>query len=210
MTLTGSQLLSSNGGQMMCEDMVARVLLFLMQVNNSQALPDRDQVCPGWRAKKAHTCKHAHTSRHWQKRTFCEVGTRRNATTYPHKRLGAVEFEDAVCLHTPAAAIIPGHLHIFITLRRKEDIDVDIGAVCILSLKGRAIDLPFHSFFDMVETCNLSWIDRLLTRPHLNKHSLDRAPRELMSQASKIDNIFNVVTHKVGVSKNVLVDQPWI
>lgn len=120
MTLTGSQLLSSKGGQMMCEDMVARVLLFLIQVNNSQALPDRDQVCPGWRAKKAHTCKHAHTSRHWQKRTFCEVGTRRNATTYLHKRLGAVEIEDAVCLHTPAATIILGHLHIFITLRRKE------------------------------------------------------------------------------------------
>lgn len=124
MTLTGSQLLSWNGGQTMCEEMVDRVLLFLTQVNNSQVLPDRDQVCPGWRVwpclQTRHTHANTHTRQDTNKRTFCKAGTRRNATAYLHKRLGVVEFEDAVRLHTPAAAVILSLLHIVIALRRKE------------------------------------------------------------------------------------------
>lgn len=66
-----------------------------------------------------------------------------------------------------------------------------IGALCILALKGSAIVLPFHILFDMVRRRNVSRIAQILTRLHLSKCSQRIGALELVSQASKTDNIFN-------------------
>lgn len=59
-----------------------------------------------------------------------------------------------------------------------------------LGSKGTAIDLPVHILFDMAGMCNVSQTAQFLTRLHLSKHSFGMEPLELVTQASKIDNIF--------------------
>lgn len=68
---------------------------------------------------------------------------------------------------------------------KKKGVILNIGA-----LKGSGLDLPVHILFDRAEACNVSWIAWFLTGLHLSKYSLDMDAPELVSQASKTDNIF--------------------
>lgn len=69
--------------------------------------------------------------------------------------------------------------------KKQKTKNLNIGA-----LKGSGLDLPVHILFDRAEACNVSWIARFLTGLHLSKYSLDMDAPELVSQASKTDDIF--------------------